>query len=133
MATSFEIAIAVLPSDIDGLGHVNNVVYVRWVQDVAVAHWNALSTPAQREKYGWVVTRHEIDFLRAARAADAIIARTWVGPATALAFERSTEILRAGDGEVFARARTVYCPIDMATGKPCRVPADVRALASVPR
>ena len=46
MATSFEISIAVLPSDIDGLGHVNNVVYVRWVQDVAVAHWNALSTPA---------------------------------------------------------------------------------------
>ena len=130
MTGPFELAIEVLPSDIDDLGHVNNVVYVRWVQDVATAHWRALASTDQQARVAWVVLRHEIDFKRAAVAADAIVARTWVGPATAVAFERHTELLRASDRRLLAQARTLWCPIDRATGKPCRLPADVRALVS---
>ena len=58
----FELAITIKPSDIDELGHVNNVVYLSWVQDVAIAHWNFLTTHAHRAKYVWVALRHEIDY-----------------------------------------------------------------------
>jgi acyl-CoA thioester hydrolase len=83
---AFEMTIAVEPSDIDGLGHVNNVVYVRWVQDVAVAHWRAAAPHAEQEKLRWVVLRHEIDYKQAARLGDRIVARTWVGTATRIKF-----------------------------------------------
>jgi acyl-CoA thioesterase FadM len=81
---------------------------------------------------GWVVVRHEIDYLRPARLADAVIARTWVGTASARDFDRHTEILRASDRKVLARARTVWCPIDPAKGRPTRVGDDVRRRFSVP-
>jgi acyl-CoA thioester hydrolase len=126
-AHAFEMAIAVEPADIDGLGHVNNVVYLRWVQDVAVAHWNAAANAADREKLLWVVVRHEIDYKQAARLGDTIRARTWVGAATRIKFERHTELLRASDGCLLAKARTLWCPIDAVTGKLTSVSAAVRA------
>ena len=48
--------------DIDHLGHVNNVVYVRWVQEVAASHWEHVASPILKTKYAWVVLRHEIDY-----------------------------------------------------------------------
>lgn len=119
--------IAVDPADIDGLGHVNNVVYVRWVQDVAVAHWTAKAPAADQQKLRWVVVRHEIDYRQAARLGDQILARTWVGSATRIKFERHTEIRRASDGVVLAKALTLWCPIDAVTGRPTNVSAEVRA------
>jgi acyl-CoA thioester hydrolase len=130
-AATFEMAIAVEPADIDELGHVNNVVYVRWVQDIAVAHWRAVAARDDREKLLWIVVRHEIDYRQAARLGDGILARTWVGAATRIKFERHTELLRASDGCLLAKARTVWCPIDAATGKPTGVSAAVRAAFSV--
>jgi len=127
----FELAIAVEPADIDQLGHVNNVTYVRWVQDIAVAHWTSAATAADQEKLLWVVVRHEIDYKRAAFLRDAIMARTWVGQATRATFERHTEILRARDRTLLARARTVWCPIDAVTLRPTAVNAEVRARFSV--
>ena len=59
---SFELAITITPEDIDELGHVNNVVYLRWVQETAVAHWRAAATPAQQAEVVWVVVRHEIEY-----------------------------------------------------------------------
>ena len=123
--------IAVEPADIDGLGHVNNVVYLRWVQDVAVAHWRTVASRDNQEKLRWIVVRHEIDYKQAARLGDAILARTWVGAATRIKFERHTELLRASDGCLLAKARTIWCPIDAATGKLASVSADVRAAFSV--
>ena len=100
-----------------GLGHVNNVVYVRWVQDVAVAHWRAVASAADQEKLLWIVVRHEIDYKQAAHLGDTILARTWIGVATRIKFERHTELRRASDGVVLAKARTIWCPIDAVTGK----------------
>jgi acyl-CoA thioester hydrolase len=128
---AFEMAIAVEPADIDVLGHVNNVVYVRWVQDIAVAHWRAVASHDNQERLRWIVVRHEIDYRQAARLGDAILARTWVGAATRIKFERHTELLRASDGCLLAKARTVWCPIDAVTGKLASVSADVRAAFSV--
>ena len=127
----FELAIAVEPSDIDQLGHVNNVIYLRWVQDVAVAHWQSVAPAADQARLLWVVVRHEIDYRQAAYLNDAIIARTWVGTASRLRFERHTELLRASDRSVLARARTVWCPLDTQTGKPVSVSDQVRAAFSV--
>jgi len=128
----YALNIEVQPPDIDELGHVNNVVYVRWIQDVAVAHWRALATPREQAEVLWVVVRHEIDYKRGARLGDAVVAETWVGGASRSTFERHTEILRAADRKVLVRARTQWCPIDPATGRPKPVAADLRARWSVP-
>jgi acyl-CoA thioester hydrolase len=131
-AERFEQRISVLPQDIDQFDHVNNVVYVRWVQEVSTAHWNSAATDAQKEAIGWVVVRHEIDYLRSARLCDEIIARTWVGSADKNIFERHTELLRSGDLKVLARARSLWCPIDLHSRKPVRVGPDVHERFSVP-
>jgi acyl-CoA thioester hydrolase len=127
MSSAFEMTVPVLPDDIDGQNHVNNTVYLRWVQDVAVAHWQAIASPDAQEAIGWVVLRHEIDYKTPATLEDEIVLRTWVGKATRLTFERFTEIRRKSDRQLFSQARTLWCPIDVKTGRPTRVPAEVRA------
>ena len=122
--------IAVEPADIDGLSHVNNVVYLRWVQDIAVAHWQAVASATDQEKYLWIIVRHEIDYKQPARLGDVILAKTWVGAATRIKFDRHTEMRRASDGVLLAKARTVWCPIDARTGKVVGVSAEVRACFS---
>ncbi|HZQ55996.1 MAG TPA: thioesterase family protein [Bryobacteraceae bacterium] len=129
-ASAFELAISVEPSDIDQLGHVNNVRYVQWVQDAATAHWKAAAPLDAKQKLLWVVLRHEIDYRQPAFLGDEIIARTWVGTASRLRFERHTELLRARDRELLAKARTVWCPIDAGTKKPTSVSAELRACFS---
>ena len=129
---AFDLHLVVAPGDIDELGHVNNVIYLGWVQDAAIAHWSAAATVEQQAEVAWVALRHEIDYKHPAMPGDAIIARTWVGTAEANKFERHTEILRAADHKVLARARTVWCPINRATGRLTRVSDEVRARFSVP-
>jgi acyl-CoA thioester hydrolase len=126
-AEPFELPLRVEPGDIDELNHVNNVVYLRWVQDVAIAHWKVLATPAEQAEVAWVAVRHEIDYRYPAVPGDGIIARTWVGAASGLRFERHTEILRARDRKLLARARTVWCPVDARTGRPKEVSPQLRA------
>ena len=127
----FELALSVRETDIDELGHVNKVVYLCWVQEVAVAHWRHAATAAQQAEVAWVVVRHEIDYKHAARLGDAVIARTWVGTAAAHTFERHTEILRARDRRLLAHARTLWCPIGIRSGRPTRVGSDIRERFSV--
>jgi len=130
--------VAVQPRDIDGQNHVNNTVYLRWIQDVATAHWCALASAEAQRTIGWVVLRHEIDYKIPASLGDDIVLRTWVGEASRLKYERFTEVCRKTrlhesgyggqvDKELLCKARTVWVPIDPRTGKPTRVPAEVRA------
>jgi acyl-CoA thioester hydrolase len=128
----FELALLVQPTDIDEIGHVNNVTYLRWIQEVAIAHWESTADAATRASLFWVVVRHEIDYLHSAYLTDALIARTWVGPATRLRFERNTEILRAADRKVLARARSLWCPCSTQTGKPTAVSIELRERFSLP-
>lgn len=127
----FEIEIEILPEDIDALGHVNNVVFLRWVQNAAVAHWSALTNELQKAEVVWVVARHEIDYKKPALPADRVLARTWVGGASRHTFERHTEILRASDETLLARARTLWVPVDPLSGRPTAVSPEVRRLFSV--
>lgn len=126
----FEIAVRVEPSDIDRQGHVNNIVYLRWIQEVAIAHWVALVPSEARDEIGWVALRHEIDYKAAGFLGDELRVRTWVGTVKGLSFERHTEIVRTTDARVLCRARTLWCPIDPTSGRPTRVRAEVREIFS---
>ncbi|HEX3152798.1 MAG TPA: acyl-CoA thioesterase [Gemmataceae bacterium] len=127
----FEMPIRVEPVDIDDLNHVNNTVYLRWVQDVAKAHWFSAALPEDQAGLIWMVVRHEIDYLSPAGPGEELILRTWIGTAAGLRFDRHTEILRANDRKVLAKARTVWVPIDAASGRPKRVSERVRKMFSV--
>ncbi len=122
----FELPLSVSADDIDAMNHVNNIVYVRWVQEAATAHWNAAATETQKADYAWVLLRHEIDYLAPAFLQDALIARTFVGEAQGARFERFVEILRPADSRLLARSRSVWAAIDMRAGRPRRVTADLR-------
>jgi len=127
----FEMIVSVLPGDIDEQNHVNNTVYLRWVQEVATAHWQAIASSEAQKGIGWVVLRHEIDYKAPACLGDDVVLRTWVGKATRLTFERFTEILRSNDSQLLSTARTLWCPINAQTGRPVRVSAEVREQFSI--
>ena len=120
----------VTPADLDAQAHVNNVVYVAWVQDIAVAHWEALAPPEIARNVWWVASRHEIDYLAPALRDDEIEVRTRVGHGEGLRFERFTEIRRVRDDRLLARSRTLWVPVDPRTGRPTRIAPEVRALVS---
>jgi len=123
----FEMTLTAGPEHIDELGHVNNAVWVQWIQQVAVAHWDAVAPEAHKDAYFWVVVRHEIDYLRPAHEGDAVSARTWIGggPQGARS-ERLMEFI-GPDGKTCVRARTQWAIIDKGLGRPIRVPAEVMA------
>jgi acyl-CoA thioester hydrolase len=124
-SSPFEMIVPVVAADIDEQNHVNNTVYLRWVQNVATAHWRAIASREAQASIGWIVLRHEIDYKAPATLGDEIVLRTWVGKASRLTFERFTEIHRQNDGQLLSQARTLWCPINEQTGRPTRVPAEV--------
>jgi acyl-CoA thioester hydrolase len=129
-ATKFTLTFRVPDADIDRQGHVNNVAFVRYVQEVAVAHWQAVAAAEVQTAYTWVVRRHEIEYLRPAFAGEELLLRTWVGEPSGATWERFTEVLRAGEEKPLVTARTVWVLLDAASGRPRRVdPAMVAQFA----
>lgn len=127
MPTRFTLSITAGPEHIDELGHVNNAVWVQWIQDVAVSHWQAVARPEHVEAYVWVVTRHEIDYRGNVKAGETVTARTWVGDAPRGArFDRLMEFV-GPDGKVKVAARTTWAIIDRESGRILRIPPDVAA------
>lgn len=124
----FEHAIKVQESDIDELGHVNNVVYLRWVQEVATAHWNYAAPQHLKEIYTWVVIRHEINYYYPAFLGDEIIGYTWVGEHQGAKFDRFVKLCRAGSEKVLAEAKTTWCLLDAKTMRPRRIEQDVLSI-----
>ncbi len=123
----FTLLITPTADDIDELGHVNNAVWVRWLQDVATAHWLAAADAAHVDAYVWVVVRHEIDYLGNVRAGQPVTARTWVGDAPRGArFDRHIEFT-GPDGKVKVRAKTTWAIVDKQTGRILRVPKELAA------
>jgi len=120
----FSITITVHKNDIDELGHVNNVVYVRWVQEAAAAHWDSLASSEIKQKYVWVVLRHEIDYLSASFKNDTITATTWVGESNGARSERFVHITHSKTGKLIAKAKTIWCMLDGPTMKPKRLDED---------
>ena len=121
----FVLPLEVRPEHIDANGHVNNVVYVGWLQDVGTAHWNARFDETTRAKWSWVALRHEIDYLRAiAPGATGVVARTWVGDPQGPRFNRYVRI-EDGEGRLCAQGVSEWCLVDAATLRPARIPAEM--------
>ena len=108
-------------SDIDANGHVNNVVYLGWAQDLAIAHWEAWASEEQRAPWSWVARRHEIDYRRELLLGETATGYTWVGELKGPRFERYVRI-DGPDGEMCAQSRTDWVLIDIAAKRPARVP-----------
>jgi acyl-CoA thioester hydrolase len=123
----FTLPITPAASDIDELGHVNNAAWVRWMQDVATAHWAAVASAEHQAAYVWVVTRHEIDYLGNVGPGESVTARTWISdPPKGARFDRNMEFTNA-DGKTVVRAKTTWALIDRATGRLSRVRDEISA------
>lgn len=124
----------VAPEDIDGLGHVNNQVYLDWFISAAMKHSALAGWPVDKmiaSGEGWVVRRHEIDYLLPVLPADKIRMRTWVETVERASSVRQYELVRAADGKMVCRGSTVWVWINFGTGRPARVPeAVVRAFTA---
>jgi acyl-CoA thioester hydrolase len=114
-------------SDIDELGHVNNAVWVEWIQTLATAHWNAVAPQDAIDRFIWVVIRHEIDYRGNVGIGDTVIGRTWISePPQGARFWRNVSFTGT-DEKVKVQAKTNWAIIDRAKGRPVRVPADLAA------
>ena len=120
-----------VPDDvIDVNQHVNNLAYLRWMQDVATAHSVVQGWPFERYLglgAGWFVRSHFIEYLRPAFAGDALAIHTWVADIAARSSTRRYLFAREGDGQHVARAETLWVWVDFATGRPARIPGEVVA------
>jgi acyl-CoA thioester hydrolase len=115
------------PSDIDANGHVNNVVYLDWAQIIATAHWQARQPAEDQARWAWICLRHEVDYRRSLLLGETAKARTWV--ATAPEGPRFDRFVRIDgpDGAMCAQAKTTWCLIEQASGRPKRVPPEIVA------
>jgi len=131
MPAVFEFPLRVTATDLDGLiRHVNNLVYLKWMQSAAVAHSAAQGWPAERYQElgaGWVVRSHQIDYLQAAFDGDEIIVRTWVASLNKVTSLRRFKIVRvsAEKETLLAVAATDWAFIHFATHQPKRIPPEV--------
>lgn len=129
MAERFAIPINPTAADIDELGHVSNLVYLRWVQDVAMAHSRSVGWDWARYRAlgaAFMVRRHEIDYVAQVALGDVLRAETWVDSWRPASCVRKTELVR--DGKIVARAATTWALIGLASGRPQRIPDDLAAL-----
>lgn len=121
----FAMSFTAAPGDIDELGHVNNAVWVRWVQEVAVAHWQAVAPAEHQVAYVWVVTRHEIDYRGNVGIGERVTAETWVADAPRGArFDRHVRFTGA-DGRVKVEALTSWALLDRGNGRLLRVRPEI--------
>jgi acyl-CoA thioester hydrolase len=124
---TFNLSIKVGVDDIDTLQHVNNVVYLRYVQDVAQAHWDAISSEEMKKKYSWVVVRHEIDYKTPAFLGDELIAKTWVSSCEGVRSVRNVRVYNA-TGKLVVETKTDWCLLDAQTMRPKRIEEDILSI-----
>lgn len=121
----YEYQITVSEKDLDELNHVNNVVFVQWVQDIAASHWLSVSTAELRKKYSWVVLRHEIEYTGAAFLHNVLRVKTWVQHSAGVRSERHVEFYNLKTNRLLVRAKTIWCLLDAITLRPKRIEADI--------
>jgi acyl-CoA thioester hydrolase len=118
---------------IDENGHVNNVAYVQWMQDVAVEHYSSLGgVVAQGPDATWVVREHRIEYLLPAFAGEEIEIRTWVENIRRVRSLRKYEFARKSDGKILVRGETDWVFVDVRTGSPRAIPEEVTKVFTTP-
>ena len=112
---------------IDELGHVNNAVWVDWIQQIATAHWTAVASAEHQAQFIWVVTRHEIDYRGNIAEGDSVTAETFIpAPPQGARFDRRVDFSNSA-GKVIVSANTTWAMIDRSSGRLARVRDDVTA------
>jgi acyl-CoA thioester hydrolase len=128
MPTRFSIEVTAQPADIDDVNHVSNLVYVRWIQEVAVAHSTALGWPFERYRgHGavFVVRRHEIDYVAPVLLGQQVRLETWIESVKAASCIRRTELYRVADQQLVCRGSTLWAFMSFEAGRPQRIPEEV--------
>lgn len=123
--TAFSHLVRPLRADFDGLGHVNNAVYLRWAQEIAVRHWSLVASDEMKRRWLWVVLRHEIDYRDPILPGNEVIARTWLGLAEGPRFDRFVDIRKPGAARAAAAVKSTWVLIDAETRRPKRVSGDI--------
>ena len=118
----------VMEEDLDDLNHVNNVIYVQWIQDIAKEHWEVRATDKLKKKFIWVVIRHEIDYKKQAFLGDEILIETYVGETTFVTSERFVNIKNATSGEILVAAKSMWCLLDAKSKRPTKITEDLRTV-----
>jgi len=131
MKDIFELEIVVNLEDIDVLNHVNNAVYVKWMDKVAFEHWAFLTRNNPLPQFIWVVLRHEIDYVKQAVLGDKITVKTWVGETKGFKSERYMEFYKNND--VLVKAKTIWGMLDAETYKPSRIRENVLNVLQPPK
>ena len=127
MTSRHQLTFAAQPQHIDELGHVNNAVWVDWIQQIATAHWSAVASPEHQAAYIWVVTRHEIDYRGNIALGETVTAETFIPPGpTGARFDRRVDF-RDAAGKVIVSANTTWALLDRATGRLLRVREEIAA------
>lgn len=127
MTCRHTMAFTALPNHIDELGHVNNTVWVDWIQQIAIAHWESAAVPEHRALYIWVVTRHEIDYRGNVGSGETVTAETFIPKApTGARFDRRVDFRNAA-GKIIVSANTTWAMLERASGRLVRVREDVTA------
>jgi acyl-CoA thioester hydrolase len=127
-AEIFTLRFPVAAGDIDELGHVNNIVYLRWAQEIAIAHWRARASPEMVAAFVWVVLRHEVDYRAPLELGDEVEARTWVDDAPRGAtWARFVAIHKSGAEKPAAQVKSNWALLDTQTRRVKRVPAEIVA------
>lgn len=125
---SFELTISISENDIDENGHVNNIIYLKWVQDIAIAHWNHVASPDMKSELLWVVSRHEIDYLKSAYLHSKLIAKTWVTEPEGAKSCRCVDIIDTISDSVITKIRTTWYLLDAKTKRPKRIEKEVASV-----
>ena len=126
LSTIYTKSIVIPTTAIDENGHVNNVTYVQWMQDIAVEHYSALGgLEVQGPEATWVVREHKIEYLLPAFAGEEIEIRTWVENIRRVRSLRKYEFVRRADGKILVKGETDWVFVDVKTGSPQAVPDKV--------
>ncbi|MDG1038408.1 MAG: thioesterase family protein [Polaribacter sp.] len=131
MKNVFTLKITVSSKDIDTLKHVNNLVYVKWMDKIATEHYAFLTKDNPLPQYVWVVTRHEIDYLKQATLGDKITVKTWVGETKGVTSVRFMNFYK--DNLLLVKAKTVWLMLDSKTFKPTRIREKVLKVLQPPK
>lgn len=117
----------VQPSDIDEQGHVNNAVYVNWIQAASTEHWLAVVDETIESKYLWFCARHEIDYKQQLYLDQQVEIRTWLGATKGARFDRFVDIREMGSAKVSVVAKTTWVLISKDSGRPTRIQPEILA------
>lgn len=117
-------------SAIDGLNHVNSVIYLQWCLDTAETHWISKTSEKLRQQYVWVVLNHFISYKNPSFLGEELEIQTWIESYEGVKSERHYRIIRPSDNKTIVEAKTLWCFLDAKTFRPTKIPEKIGILFS---